>query len=57
MNNKELTWTTKFTQRPVLVRHVIHATAYITAILLRINDVIGCGSMASYIERDSQKLQ
>ena len=47
---------TKFAcRRPGLVHHVICAAAYVTAILLRINDVIGCASTAFYSERGSQR--
>ena len=37
--------------------HVMCATAYVTAISLRINDVIGWASEAFYVERGSQRSQ
>ena len=37
-------------RRPGLVHHMISAAAYVTTILLRINDVIGCASAVFYVE-------
>ena len=42
---------------PGLVHHVMSATAYVTAISLRINDVIGWASVAFHVERGSQRSQ
>ena len=42
---------------PGLVHHVMSAAAYVTAISLRINDVIGWSSTAFYVERGSQRSQ
>ena len=42
---------------PGLVHHVMCAAAYVTAISLRINDVIGWASTVFYIERGSQRSQ
>ena len=42
---------------PGLVRHMMCAAAYITAISLRINDVIGWASAAFYVERGFQRSQ
>ena len=42
---------------PGLVHHVMCAAAYVTAISLRINDVIGWASAAFYVERGSQRSQ
>ena len=42
---------------PGLVHHVMSTTAYITAISLRINDVIGWANAAFYVERGSQRSQ
>ena len=39
---------------PGLIHHVMCAAAYVTAISLRINDVIGWTSMAFYIEEASK---
>ena len=40
----------QYDRRPGLVHHVIRAAAYVTIILLRINDVIGCASAVFYVE-------
>ena len=42
---------------PGLVHHVMCAAAYVMAISLRINDVIGWASAAFYVERGSQRSQ
>ena len=39
---------------PGLVHHMMCAAVYVTTILLGINDIIGCASVAFYVERGSQ---